>query len=533
MSDEKFRLHPISAIINCVKGLKDLLIPFFIIFVGKGFKFNFDPHDEGFFWDSLPILIAGVLLVLNFVSGVVKWRRFVYWFEDDELRIEYGLFVKKKRYIPFERIQSLNYQEGILHRPLQLVKVSVETAASKDKKAEAELTAITRTAADMIELEMKRAKRGKQQVKQGLAQNELLHEIDHDNKSEIDGDSASVSSQQEFRIQEDEIVQREVIHRMSVKDLLILATTSGGVGVVFSGLVAIASQFGDIIPYDYLYDEIRVFVKVGVLLVMLAVFLVLFVAWGVSFVLTLFNYYSFIVERENDKLIITRGLLEKRRVTIPLNRIQGIKIVENPLRQMFGYATVTVESAGGSMQNGEKKIILMPLVKKRDAIAALQRLFPEINWLPTLTRSPKRARPSYYKIGLLWILPVTAVVSYLFFPYGLLSLLIIPLLILLGVWQHKTAGYALDGYQLTVVYRTISRTSFFMEKKRLQQMTMRQTYFKKRIGIASLRTTIMSGSMGASATIAHFEKTDIEKLMAWYEPNAKSAYDVEKSISEP
>ena len=50
---------------------------------------------------------------------IIKWKRFEYWFEDDELRIEYGLFVKKKRYIPFDRIQSLDYTEGILHRPLQ------------------------------------------------------------------------------------------------------------------------------------------------------------------------------------------------------------------------------------------------------------------------------------------------------------------------------------------------------------------------------------------------------------------------------
>ena len=40
----------------------------------------------------------------------------MYWFEDSELRVEYGLFVKKKRYIPFDRIQSLNYKEGIFHQ---------------------------------------------------------------------------------------------------------------------------------------------------------------------------------------------------------------------------------------------------------------------------------------------------------------------------------------------------------------------------------------------------------------------------------
>ena len=80
----------------------------------------------------LTFIIFGVLIIVFFTTGIIKWKRFVYWFEDDELRIEYGLFVKKKRYIPFDRIQSLDYTEGILHRPLKLVKVKVETAGGAD-----------------------------------------------------------------------------------------------------------------------------------------------------------------------------------------------------------------------------------------------------------------------------------------------------------------------------------------------------------------------------------------------------------------
>ena len=102
------------------------------------------------------------LLLSFFITGIIKWKRFEYWFEDNELRIEYGLFVKKKRYIPFDRIQSLDYTEGILHRPFKLVKVKVETAgSSSSKKSEAELTAITKEAANRIETEIAQAKNGR------------------------------------------------------------------------------------------------------------------------------------------------------------------------------------------------------------------------------------------------------------------------------------------------------------------------------------------------------------------------------------
>lgn len=158
MSNEKYKLHPVTAIINTVKALKDLLIPIIIIIAANGFNFNFDFRSEGFFGEMVPMLILCVLFIWTVFSGLIKWQTFVYWFEDNELRVEYGLFVKKKRYIPFDRIQNLNYKESIFHRIFKLVEVQVETAGSKNGKAEAELTAVTRAAADEIEIRMQRAK---------------------------------------------------------------------------------------------------------------------------------------------------------------------------------------------------------------------------------------------------------------------------------------------------------------------------------------------------------------------------------------
>ena len=124
----KYKLHPVSALINCVKALKEMALPLLVIVVANGFNFTINFRDENFFSQMIPLFILIVALIYMFVSGVLKWWTFRYWFEDRELRVQYGLFVKKKRYIPFERIQSLNYKEGIFHRIFGLVQVAVETA---------------------------------------------------------------------------------------------------------------------------------------------------------------------------------------------------------------------------------------------------------------------------------------------------------------------------------------------------------------------------------------------------------------------
>ena len=119
--------------------------------------------------------------------------------------------------------------------------------------------------------------------------------------------------------------EKRAIFKMSGKDLFVLASTSGGVGVFFSGLAVFASQFSNVIPYEMIYDEIVVFIRFGALIVALAVFIVLLVAWIVSVVLTFINYYEFTIVVEDEEIIITRGLLEKKKVTIPLSRIQGLE----------------------------------------------------------------------------------------------------------------------------------------------------------------------------------------------------------------
>ena len=95
MSKEINRLHPISAIITSAKALKSMIFPLIIIIATNGFHFSLNFHSDNFWRTFFLFGIWGVGAILALVSGIVKWRTFVYWFEDGELRIKYGLFVKR------------------------------------------------------------------------------------------------------------------------------------------------------------------------------------------------------------------------------------------------------------------------------------------------------------------------------------------------------------------------------------------------------------------------------------------------------
>ncbi len=93
-----------------------------------------------------------------------------------------------------------------------------------------------------------------------------------------------------------------------------------------------------------------------------------------------------------------------------------------------------------------------------------------MNWHPEFIHSPKRARPFFYRIDFIWLIPIIGACSYFLYPYGLLSLLLVPLTILLGIWQHKTAGYMIDGKQLTMQYRVFNRITFFYGEKNVYNL---------------------------------------------------------------
>lgn len=500
---KKYKLHPVSALINLFKGLKEMLIPFAIVIIANGFT-----TPKGNIWDYLPIIIMAIGFFIFVISGIVKWWTFVYWFEDNELRVKYGLFIKKKRYIPFDRIQSLNYKEGIFHRIFGLVQVMVETAGSTDGKPEVVLTAVTKKQAKQIEEVTKR-------------KDKLYSERDF---SVLNGEEKDSLLLEQNRL----ISNSEMIYKITTKDLFLLATTSNSVGVVLAGMIAVLSQFSDLIPYEWLFKELALFMELGFVVVTLTVVVGLIIAWILSVMITFIHYYDFTIIKEEDRFIVTHGLLEKKRVTIPNNRVQAVKFVENPFRQLIQCVTVVVESASSGFGEKNQKVTLFPLISKKKMNEPLQKLFPQFNFQLQypFVQSPAKAKPFFYRLKLIILIPVLIVCSFIFFPYGLLSILLIPLVILFGIWQYKTNGFFIQNHQLVLRSRMINRETFFVEKKRIQALQSNQSFFHKRKKVASIQASVMSGMFGATACVYHLEESDVNGILTWFEHSTASRKEV-------
>lgn len=478
MFNEKQRLHFASAIIEAFKGMKSFIIPIFLVFAANGFKIKMDSFESIVAW--IPIIVILALFIIAVVQAIIKWRTFTYWIEEGELKTEFGLLIKSKRYVPIERIQSLNYHEGIIHRLFKLQQVSVETAGGADGGAEVELSAVTKEVAQLFETKIN-------------ALRKHSNVVDGDVDPDLDDNS---------------------IYNITDKDLVLHATTSNGTGVVLASIGALVTQLIQFIPEERLSKQFSflkdfTFVAFTVILV-----IAIILAWAISVAMSYLAYYNFTLTKSNAQIEITRGLIEKRKVTIPISKIQAVKIIESPIRQVIGYAQVVIEVASGSLTTAnERKVMLLPFIKKEKIEAILVLINPNLSATNMeMIRSPKQARPLFYR-KYLWIgVPVIAGLAIFASPYFLLLTIPLMIVLLLAHYQHKDASFSLDEKWLLLQYRTIDKVFMFVERNKIQAVEFKQTPFQKKRDMYTPVIHVKGDLGGVKAKVPHQSKEEVLKI---------------------
>ncbi|WP_246945327.1 PH domain-containing protein [Bacillus pinisoli] len=464
----KKRLHPIAVLLRFIRSLRELAVPLIVfLFVGGG--------GDGFF-GSIYLVGMFVIIVGMLIYGILSWLRFSYRVENEELRIEFGVIVRKKRYIPLERIQSIDITSGVIQRLFGLVKLQVETAGGGDE-AEAVLSAVTKEDAEELKI--------------ALSKRSLEEEAGSDEKYE-------------------QIT-------LSPKDILIMATTSGGIGVVLSALFAFFTQLDDMIPYDYVYGFAKNIVGSSFILIAVGISMIILFAWVFSIASALIKFGNYKLVKKGENLFITRGLLEKREMTIPIKRVQAVRIQENMIRQLIGYASIYIEVAGGAMDKKEDlSTYLLPLIHKKDVRYILERFTPDFIVEEAVNPLPKRAKKRYILRLLIPALIVSVAVCFLLNPWGYLSLMILPISVLLGIQMYKEAGWVLLDHRLLLQYRFINRHTVYAKKNRIQAFHLVHSFFQKKNRLASIVISTQSKLAGKHFKVVDVAEEDANQLYQWY-----------------
>ena len=146
----------------------------------------------------------------------------------------------------------------------------------------------------------------------------------------------------------------------------------------------------------------------------LAVIVVGLVAWiAVAMVAGLLAHHDLTVSRVGDDLRLRRGLLDRREVSVPAERVQMARVTHHPVLRLFGLVAIRLDSAGGQ-STIDATHLTVPVLTPDEADRILLVALPEAAAHPALEPAPRRAlRRSLLRSTRGVVLPLVVVLALL------------------------------------------------------------------------------------------------------------------------
>jgi putative membrane protein len=487
------RQHPLAILLLSLKGIANSWREMLPLIVAVSFTGVFEYLEY-----------AWVLLFLIAGYGVGYWWNFTYRVENGQLIIQRGIFSKKLTQIPRKKIQTIDITSGILQQLFRLKRVKIETAGSDEN---AVLHAVTEhdatTLIDALSLD------------------------DSDVKSSPEESDIDSNTENESRKQDKE---KTLIYEMNVKYLLIQSVTSPSILILFGGFFYIIDLVQDVnggsgsfaAVFEKLFDVASLFPLISSLLLMMALFMI-------AVFYTLIKMGNFELWREGDHLKITRGILETKQTSVPIKRIQCVKMKRNILFELMGLARVEIESAGSQEEaNNMGTIQLLPVVSFKDFKKMLPELnlgeYPEDDLFKYHASDRSLFRFTWHAVlfpglilaGLLWFEIIN-------WPWLLMLLPFFPL----AWWQKKTNKIGVNETKVFLQTRLIGIQLAIIPWRRVQTMESRASIFMLRNNFEDAVAHTVSGSRQSAHRVMGMERGTTDEIYATIQEHSKTTSNKE------
>ncbi|MDP2709601.1 MAG: PH domain-containing protein, partial [Solirubrobacteraceae bacterium] len=315
------RLHRSAIAVEAVGSGIQLLIGVVLVAVLRGSA------------PGLTVLLALASIVVGVAIGYARWLKTTYWLDDSALHHRSGVFTPDDKIVPRARVQSVDTATGVVQRLFGVLELRVQVAGASDSD-EIVLPAVTAQEAARL--------------REALGQPAPAPPDEH--------------------------------VTLGMKRLLLAAATGPQISVALSAVAGLYALLNNAIDVERDGEGLLTRLD-SAQEIALAVAVLLGAAYVLAFLAAIVVFSGFEVERDAGVLRIRRGLLAKRAISIPLERVDGVVIVEGLARGPLGLAALRIESAahGGEQAAGRT---LLPLVRRSEAEAVIARLVPSLTIAP-------------------------------------------------------------------------------------------------------------------------------------------------------
>lgn len=470
------RLHPLSLVFSAFGIGRQMIWPA----LAGGFGFGDGELDR-----AVPIIVA-VLAIPALIGAAATYSLCRWRVDADELLLRTGVFNRQNRVIPLARVQNVEVRQNLAQRVFGVAELRVETAGT-GKEAEAVLSVLGLAQAQAVRVDLLSRRRAQ--------------------AAPVDADAAA------------DAIDRPAVAplaRLSTGDLLLAGATANEAGVIAAAAAGLL-QFADEMPGELFETAIEGAIDRAqgavALVVIGGVVALLLVGWIISIVGTVVRFYGFTLTVDGGELRKRYGLLTVHEASVPLRRVQAIRVEETFLRRWLGLASLMIETAGGSPGQRGGAEAFVPIAGTRDVGRLVRGIFGDAQvdgagFQRVHPKAERRMRRRYLLNFLLWFwTPFWVARWFDVQPGGVLApyvALLLPLPFLMARWQYQNRGWALPPGYVMARSGVLNRVTWIVPDRKLQTLHVRDDPFQRRLGLSTLVVdTAAGGRQAAIVDLAH------------------------------
>ena len=421
------QLHPASVVVNLVPRAWRVVRGAWPILLAVFFGGRADPAG---------LLDFGLLLAFSMLtvgSTVVHFLTLRYRVADGRLEIATGLLNRQVRVIDPARIQNLELTRNVFHRMSGLVEVRLETASGTE--VEGLLSALDSGAAQRL----------------------------------VD----ALEAERRRRMQEEPTEEEPpVLVKSDPWDLIRYGATATRFGAVIV-LFGVGMEILQVAERERVEQLGGLFNGLGLFAIGLAA---ISGSWLLGIGAALVRHYGFGLTQRGRTLVAAEGLLTRRQVELRVDKVQLVTVSQPLIRRWLGFGSVLIETAAApSSDRGgtQRSEAMIPVVETGDIDTIVRRAVPQLDVdLRTAELKPPHPRALVLALfsSVLRAAVFSGLVSWLFWPWGLLALALIPAGIVSAVLDYRFQGWLVSEEVVVARRGWWNRRTFVVALHKLQSV---------------------------------------------------------------
>jgi len=281
---------------------------------------------------------------LTMIYSIINFFRTYFVIQNQELILHTGVLSRKKLSIPFERIQTVNFEQNIIHQFFSVLRLKLDTAGSE--KNEFEFHAL--------------------EVEKAYALRDLIME---DKKSiKTSDNSANIATEKQTFTPILTLSQTEILKVGLTENHI----RSGGIIFLFFFWIYQNLQEVGVDMDEYSQDLPEI--QMGLIVIILLLTFFLLVSVIISLIRTLISHYGLSFLRSNTGFKVVSGLFTKKEISAFDHKIQHISWSDNLLKRLIGFKDLSLNQAS-SNEITLKQNIRIPGCKERHIKLVTNTLF--------------------------------------------------------------------------------------------------------------------------------------------------------------